>query len=117
MVYIYQSKARLWSVMVFRVSIRPELVGFNFDVYPCIYMSDVFVGDLYFATWRYIVYLGDDCFNECRCVVSEGGAGIVSIHRLNGWRRCSSLESLDESPIDRWEHCSSALSVGICISK
>ena len=46
---VYQSEAWLWSGMVFWVFIRPELVGFNFDVYPCVNISDVFIGDPFFA--------------------------------------------------------------------
>ena len=61
--------------MVFWVSIRPELAGFNFYVYPCVNISDVFVGDPCFALWRHFVYLIDDCVNECRCVVR--GEGLV----------------------------------------
>ena len=34
----------------FRVSIRPKLVGFNFDAFPCVYMNDVFVEDPPFTT-------------------------------------------------------------------
>ena len=97
------------------VSIRPELVGFHFDVCPCVNRSDVFIRDPCLATWWYFVNLSDDCVNKCRCVVSGGGASIVSMRRSNRWRKCSSLESLIENPADRWEYYHGTLSVSICI--
>ena len=83
MVTVYESEAWLWSSMVFWVSIRPELVGFHYDVCPCVNRSDVFIRDPCLATWWYFVNLSDDCVNECRCVVSGGGASIVSMRRSN----------------------------------
>ena len=117
MLDVDQSEVWLWSCIVFLVSIRPELVGFNFDVYTWVSMSDVFVGDPCFATWLYFVYMRDDCVNECRCVVSGEGNGIILLRCSNGWRRCSSIEPLSEYPADLWEHCSGAFSVGMCISE